>query len=116
MAFQPKKAALAYSGGLDTSIIIPWLRETYGCQVVAICGDIGQGPGELDGIVEVMPESGLIGMWQVSGRAVQVTETTAIDQEMGALAVGVAVEVEGMAQPDGSILATEIEVEDADDL
>ena len=39
MALQPKKVALAYSGGLDTSIIIPWLRENYGCQVVAICGD-----------------------------------------------------------------------------
>ena len=40
---QPKKVALAYSGGLDTSIIIPWLRENYGCEVVAVCGDIGQG-------------------------------------------------------------------------
>ena len=31
-----RKVALAYSGGLDTSVIIPWLRETYGCQVVAV--------------------------------------------------------------------------------
>jgi argininosuccinate synthase len=37
-----KKAALAYSGGLDTSIIIPWLRETYGCEVVAVAVDVGQ--------------------------------------------------------------------------
>src|SRR5450432_345971 len=44
---QPKKVALAYSGGLDTSIIIPWLKENYGCEVVAVCGDIGQGGGEL---------------------------------------------------------------------
>ena len=36
------KAALAYSGGLDTSIIIPWLRETYGCEVVAVAVDVGQ--------------------------------------------------------------------------
>jgi argininosuccinate synthase len=36
------KVALAYSGGLDTSIIIPWLRETYGCDVVAIAVDVGQ--------------------------------------------------------------------------
>src|SRR5262245_3892807 len=38
-----KKVALAYSGGLDTSIIIPWLRENYGCEVVAFISDVGQG-------------------------------------------------------------------------
>ncbi len=38
-----KKVVLAYSGGLDTSIIIPWLRENYGCEVVAMCVDLGQG-------------------------------------------------------------------------
>jgi argininosuccinate synthase len=37
-----RKVALAYSGGLDTSVIIPWLRETYGCQVVAVVVDVGQ--------------------------------------------------------------------------
>ena len=47
---KPKKVALAYSGGLDTSIIIPWLKENYGCEVVAVCGDIGQGGGELTGL------------------------------------------------------------------
>src|SRR5262245_28787871 len=47
---KPKKAALAYSGGLDTSIIIPWLKENYGCEVVAVCGDIGQGGDELAGL------------------------------------------------------------------
>jgi argininosuccinate synthase len=46
----PKKVALAYSGGLDTSIIIPWLKENYGCKVVAVCGDIGQGGDELTGL------------------------------------------------------------------
>ena len=46
----PKKVALAYSGGLDTSIIIPWLKENYGCEVVAVCGDIGQGGDELSGL------------------------------------------------------------------
>ncbi|HEY3441863.1 MAG TPA: argininosuccinate synthase [Paludibaculum sp.] len=46
----PKKVALAYSGGLDTSIIIPWLKENYGCEVVAVCGDIGQGGDELKGL------------------------------------------------------------------
>ena len=55
---KPKKVALAYSGGLDTSIIIPWLRDQYGCEVVAVCGDIGQGAEELDGIEEKARKSG----------------------------------------------------------
>ena len=38
----PRKVVLAYSGGLDTSIIIPWLKETYGCEVIAMIGDVGQ--------------------------------------------------------------------------
>ncbi len=38
----PKKVVLAYSGGLDTSIIIPWLKETYGCAVIAVVVDVGQ--------------------------------------------------------------------------
>ena len=53
-----KKAVLAYSGGLDTSVILPWLRETYGCEVVAFVADLGQGPDELDGIVEKAKASG----------------------------------------------------------
>ena len=58
MATKPQKVALAYSGGLDTSIIIPWLKETYGCEIVAICGDIGQGGDELAGIVEKARDTG----------------------------------------------------------
>jgi len=38
-----KKVILAYSGGLDTSVILKWLQETYGCEVVAFCADLGQG-------------------------------------------------------------------------
>lgn len=45
------KVVLAYSGGLDTSIIIPWLKENYGCEVIAVAGDVGQGK-ELDGLEE----------------------------------------------------------------
>src|SRR5204863_2286242 len=44
-----KRAVLAYSGGLDTSIIVPWLREHYGCEVVCYCSDVGQG-AELIGL------------------------------------------------------------------
>ena len=44
-----RKVVLAYSGGLDTSIIVSWLRENYGCEVVCYCVDVGQG-AELDGL------------------------------------------------------------------
>src|SRR5205823_2132229 len=53
-----KKVALAYSGGLDTSIIIPWLKEQYNCDIVAVCGDIGQGGEELEGLKEKALKSG----------------------------------------------------------
>ncbi len=53
-----KKIALAYSGGLDTSIIIPWLKENYpGCEVIAVCGDVGQG-SETDGLEEKALKTG----------------------------------------------------------
>ena len=46
-----KKIVLAYSGGLDTSIMITWLKENYkGCEVVAVAGDVGQGESELEGL------------------------------------------------------------------
>ena len=49
---------LAYSGGLDTSIIIPWLKETYpGCEVIAVSGDVGQGT-ELEGLEEKAMKTG----------------------------------------------------------
>jgi len=46
---KPKKIVLAYSGGLDTSVILPWLKQTYGCEVIAFAADLGQGE-ELAGI------------------------------------------------------------------
>jgi argininosuccinate synthase len=55
---KPKKVALAYSGGLDTSVIIPWLKEKYGCEVVAVCGDIGQGADELTGLEQKARKTG----------------------------------------------------------
>ncbi len=45
-----EKVVLAYSGGLDTSIIIPWLRETHGLEVHCLAGDVGQGEHELNGL------------------------------------------------------------------
>jgi argininosuccinate synthase len=51
MTTKVKRVGLAYSGGLDTSIIIPWLKENYHCEVVAIAADVGQAE-ELDGLHE----------------------------------------------------------------
>jgi argininosuccinate synthase len=45
-----KKVVLAYSGGLDTSAIVPWLIENYGCEVIAFAADVGQGDEELEGL------------------------------------------------------------------
>lgn len=53
-----KKVVLAYSDGLDTSIIIPWLKEHYNnCEVIAVCGNVGQ-KGELEGLEERAKASG----------------------------------------------------------
>ena len=51
MKKQYNKVVLAYSGGLDTSVLIPWLKENYGCEVIAVSGDVGQ-KSELDGLEE----------------------------------------------------------------
>ena len=55
---QIKKVVLAYSGGLDTSIIIPWLKENYNnCEVIAVAADVGQGK-ELSGLQEKAIKTG----------------------------------------------------------
>lgn len=54
---QPLKVVLAYSGGLDTSIIIPWLKESYGAEVIAMCADLGQGD-DLEAVREKALRSG----------------------------------------------------------
>ena len=56
---QYKKIVLAYSGGLDTSVIIPWLKENYpGCEVIAVAADVGQGAIELEGLEEKALKTG----------------------------------------------------------
>ena len=60
MAKEIKKVVLAYSGGLDTSIIIPWLKENYNnCEVIAVSGNVGQGT-ELDGLEERLSRQALL--------------------------------------------------------
>jgi argininosuccinate synthase len=55
---QVKKVVLAYSGGLDTSVIVPWLKENYGCEVVCFCADVGQSDEDLHGLEEKAVRSG----------------------------------------------------------
>ena len=57
MAKQYKKVVLAYSGGLDTSVIMNWLQETYGCEVIAVSGNVGQAD-ELEGLEEKAIKTG----------------------------------------------------------
>lgn len=54
---KPKKIVLAYSGGLDTSVILAWLKDTYECEVVAFCADVGQ-KEELTGLEEKGKKTG----------------------------------------------------------
>ena len=53
----PEKVVLAYSGGLDTSIIIPWLKENYSYDVIAMVADVGQGD-DIDAVVEKAYKTG----------------------------------------------------------
>ena len=53
----PEKVVLAYSGGLDTSIIIPWLKENYGYDVIAMVGDVGQGD-DIEAVVKKAYDTG----------------------------------------------------------
>lgn len=62
-----KKVVLAYSGGLDTSIIIPWLKENYNCQVIAMVADLGQGD-ELNMIEEKAVKSGASKVYVLDAR------------------------------------------------
>lgn len=62
-----RKVALAYSGGLDTSIIIPWLKENYGCEVVAVAVDVGQAE-ETSGLAEKAHRTGAAGFHLVDAK------------------------------------------------
>ncbi len=55
---QVKKVVLAYSGGLDTSVIVPWLKENYGCEVICFCADVGQSDEDLAGLEQKALKSG----------------------------------------------------------
>lgn len=77
--------------------------------------NVGTVPGavKFQGIIEQLPPTGLIGLWVVSGRKVQVVQRTQIKQVEGMVALGAVVEVEGQSQTDRSVLAREISVKGA---
>ena len=58
MADEIKKVMLAYSGGLDTSSIVPWLKENYNCEVICFVADVGQGADDLEGVEKKAIASG----------------------------------------------------------
>ncbi len=53
-----KKVLLAYSGGLDTSAIVPWLKENYNCEVICFVANVGQEADDLEGVEEKAKASG----------------------------------------------------------
>ncbi len=67
---------------------------------------------KLEGVIQQLPAVRLLGIWMVSERAVFVTEATMIEEEDGPIRVGAKVDVEGFVQPDGSIMATNIETDE----
>ena len=79
-----KKVVLAYSGGLDTSIIIPWLKENYNnCEVIAVSGDVGQGT-ELDGLEEKAIKTGASKLYIADLTDEMVDEVIIPSMKMGA--------------------------------
>ena len=67
------KVVLAYSGGLDTSIMIPWLKEHYDCEVIAMCANLGQAE-ELDGLEEKALKTGASKVYIEDLRDVFITD------------------------------------------
>jgi argininosuccinate synthase len=101
------KVALAYSGGLDTSVAIPWLRETYGCQVVAVVADVGQGE-DLDTIRRKALASGAIAAHVVDVRSAFVTDYIVPMVQAGAVYEGRYLLGTALARP--LIAKTQVEV------
>jgi len=71
----------------------------------------GDDEGDFTGAIQSLPSSGLLGTWQVAGRTVQVVSTTTLEQENGGFAVGAIVEVEGLPDANGIIVASKIELQ-----
>ena len=79
------KVVLAYSGGLDTSVIVPWLKENYGCEVVTFTANLGQGDEELVGLEEKAIASGASRAYIVDLREEFLTEYAFPTMQAGAI-------------------------------
>ncbi|MDR0856340.1 MAG: argininosuccinate synthase, partial [Clostridiales bacterium] len=82
-----ERVLLAYSGGLDTSIIIPWLKEHYDCDVVAMAADVGQG-AELDGLEAKALKTGAVKLYVEDLREEFITDFIYPTLKMGAVYEG----------------------------
>ena len=80
-----KKVVLAYSGGLDTSCIVPWLKENYGCEVITFTANVGQGDEELEGLEEKAISSGASKSYIVDLREEFLTEYAFPTMKAGAI-------------------------------
>ncbi|MGD8475383.1 MAG: argininosuccinate synthase [Anaerolineae bacterium] len=80
-----KKVVLAYSGGLDTSCIVPWLKENYGCEVITFTANVGQGDEELEGLEEKAIASGASKAYVVDLRDEFLTEYAFPTMKAGAI-------------------------------
>ena len=79
------KVVLAYSGGLDTSVIVPWLKENYGCEVVTFTANLGQGDEELVGLEEKAVASGASKAYVVDLREEFLTDYAFPTMQSGAI-------------------------------
>jgi argininosuccinate synthase len=79
------KVVLAYSGGLDTSVILPWLQENYGCEVITFTADLGQGEEELVGLEEKALACGAIKAYILDLREEFLTEYAFPTMQAGAI-------------------------------
>ena len=93
------KVVLAYSGGLDTSAIVPWLRETKDCEVVCYVADVGQGADELAGVEEKAMASGASACYVEDLREIFVNEVVWPTLKSGALYEGSYLLGTSMARP-----------------
>lgn len=82
------KVVLAYSGGLDTSAIVPWLKETYNCEVIAFVADVGQGAAELEGVEDKARQSGASACYVVDLKEKMLEEVIVPAMQAGAIYEG----------------------------
>ncbi|WP_337881219.1 argininosuccinate synthase [Rheinheimera sp.] len=94
-----KKVVLAYSGGLDTSAIVPWLKENYDCEVIAFVANVGQGDEELAGVEEKAIKSGASSCYVVDLREELIKEVIYPTLKTGAVYEGQYLLGTSMARP-----------------